>query len=171
MTRRDLIYKWFVYCAGGLLPVWLVGAHILPRFPLFGVIPMLLPLTVAAVAVLEGGLAGAGFGLAVGLLWEVSTPGGLGLWVLGLSLAGLAIGVLTQYALSQSLPGCLLCSAGLLALIDSLRVFRGLITHAAPLSALLGVAVPEFLLSMLWSPVVYALFRRIYQRVGGTKLA
>lgn len=171
MTRRDIIYKWFVYCALGLLPLWVLDAHILPRFPLFGVTPMLLPLAAAAVAVLEGGFAGAGFGLAVGLLWEMGYPGGLGLLVIGLSLAGLVIGVLAQYALSQSLPGFLLCSAGLLALLDGLRVVRGLITHAAPLSALLGVAIPECLLSMVWAPVVYLIFSRVYQRVGGTKLA
>ena len=171
MTHRDLIHKWFVYCTLGLLPLWVLDAHILPRFPLFGVTPMLLPLAAAAVAVLEGSFAGAGFGLAVGLLWEMGYPGGFGLLVVGLSLAGLAIGALAQYALSQSLPGCLLCSAGLLVLLDGLRVARGLITHAAPLSALLGVAIPECLLSMAWVPVVYLIFSRIYQRVGGTKLA
>jgi len=171
MTRRDIIYKWFVYCALGLLPLWVLDAHILPRFPLFGVTPMLLPLAAAAVAVLEGGFAGAGFGLAVGLLWEMGYPGGLGLLVIGLSLAGLVIGVLAQYALSQSLPGFLLCSAGLLALLDGLRVGRGLLTQSAQLPHLLQVAVPECLLSLACTPFIYLLFRTIFNRVGGTKLA
>ena len=149
MTRRDLIHKWLVY-ALGLLPLWLLDDYILPRYPLFGVTPMLLPVAAAAVAVLEGAYAGAGFGMA---------------------LAGMAIGALAQYALSQSFPGCLLCSAAILALLDLLRVLRGLITHAASLPALLQVAVPEFLYSLAWTPVVYLLFRAIFRRVGGTKLA
>ena len=165
MTRRDLIHKWLVY-AMGLLPLWLLDDYILPRYPLFGVTPMLLP-----VAVLEGAYAGAGFGMAVGLLWELAYPGGFGGLVLGMALAGMAIGALSQYALSQSFPGCLLCSAAILALLDLLRVLRGLITHAASLPALLQVAVPEFLYSLAWTPVVYLLFRAIFRRVGGTKLA
>ena len=46
MTRRDLIHKWLVY-ALGLLPVWLLDAYILPRVPLWGTVPMLLPLAAA----------------------------------------------------------------------------------------------------------------------------
>ena len=170
MTRRDQIHKWFVY-ALALVPVWLLDEFVLNRVPLFGVVPMLLPLTVVAVAVLEGSVAGAGFGMAVGLLWELAYPGGSGILVFGMTLAGMLTGSIAQYALSQSFPGCLLCSAAILALLDLLRVLRGLITHAASLPALLQVAVPEFLYSLAWTPVVYLLFRAIFRRVGGTKLA
>ena len=165
MTRRDLIHKWSVY-ALGLLLVWVLDAYILPRYPLLGISPMLLPPALAAVAVLEGAFAGTGFGLAVGLLWELAYPGGFGGLVLFMALAGLATG-----ALSQSLPGCLLCTAGVLAALDSLRVLRGLITDAAGLPALLQVAVPECLLTLVWTPLVYLLFRTIFNRVGGTRLA
>ena len=170
MTTRDQIHKWFFY-ALGLFLVWVLDAQILNRLPVLGTIPMLLPLAVVSVAVLEGAYAGAGFGMAVGLLWELAYPGGFGGLVLGMALAGMAIGALSQYALSQSFPGCLLCSAAILALLDLLRVLRGLITHAASLPALLQVAVPEFLYSLAWTPVVYLLFRAIFRRVGGTKLA
>ena len=69
MTTRDQVHKWFFY-ALGLVPIWVLDAFVLNRIAPFGVIPMLLPLAVAAVAVLEGAYAGTGFGLAVGLLWE-----------------------------------------------------------------------------------------------------
>ena len=170
MTRRDLIHKWLVY-ALGLLPVWLLDAYILPRVPLWGTVPMLLPLAAAAVAVLEGAYAGTGFGMAVGLLWELAYPGGFGGLVFYLALAGMAMGAVSQYALSQSLIGCLLCSAGVLALLDLLRIARILFINAARLSDLLQVAVPEFLWSLAWTPLVWLLFRAIYNRVGGTKLA
>ena len=170
MTRRDLFHKWLVY-ALGLLPVWMLDAYILPRYPLFGVSPMLLPLAAAAVAVLEGAYAGTGFGMAVGLLWELAYPGGFGGLVFFLALAGMAMGAVSQYALSQSLIGCLLCSAGVLALLDLLRIARILFINAARLSDLLQVAVPEFLWSLAWTPLVWLLFRAIYDRVGGTKLA
>lgn len=170
MTRRDLIHKWLFY-ALGLLPIWLLDAYILPRYPIAGVAPMLLPLAGAAVAVLEGAHAGTGFGMAVGLLWELAYPGGFGGLVFFMALAGMAMGALAQYALNQSFPGCLVCSAGVLALLDFLRVARGLFTNSAPLSALLQVACGEFFCSLLFTPLVWLLFRAIYRRVGGTKLA
>ena len=170
MTRRDFIHKWFVY-ALGLLPVWVLDAYILPRYPLWGTVPMLLPLAVAAVAVLEGAYSGTGFGLAVGLLWELAYPGGFGGQVFFQALAGMAMGAVSQYALSQSFAGCLICSAGVLGLLDLLRVGLRLFINAAGLTALLQVAVPEFLWSLAWTPLVWLLFRFIYNRVGGTKLA
>ena len=58
MTRRDQLFKWAVY-ALGLLPVWVLDAFVLSRYPLFGVTPILLPVAAAAVAVLEGAAGGA----------------------------------------------------------------------------------------------------------------
>ena len=170
MTRRDMIHKWSVY-ALGLLPVWLLDAYILPRFPLWGVIPMLLPSAVVAVAVLEGAYAGTCFGMSVGLLWELSYAGGFGGLVFAMALVGMVVGGLSQYALSQSIAGCMLCTTGALLVLDGARVARGLITNAASLAPLLGVAVPECLLTLLWTPLIYLIFRQIYHRVGGTKLA
>ena len=170
MTRRDFIHKWLVY-ALGLLPVWLLDAYILPRYPLYGASPMLLPLAVAAVAVLEGAYSGTGFGLGVGLLWELAYPGGFGGLVFFLALAGMAMGAVSQYALSQSFIGCLICAAVTVGLLELLRVARGLLTNAAPLSALLEAAAPEFLWSVAWTPLVWLLFRAVYRKVGGNKLA
>lgn len=170
MTRRDLIHKWLVY-ALGLLPVWLLDAYILPRYPLYGASPMLLPLAVAAVAVLEGAYSGTGFGLGVGLLWELAYPGGFGGLVFFLALAGMAMGGVSQYALSQTFIGCLICAAGTVGLLELLRIARGLLTNAAPLSALLEAAAPEFLWSVAWTPLVWLLFRAVHRKVGGNKLA
>lgn len=170
MTRRDLIHKWFVY-ALALLPVWLLDAYILPRYPLFGFTPTLLPVAAVTVAVLEGAYAGTGFGMAVGLLWEVAYPGGFGGSVFFLALMGTATGTAAQLALSQTLPGCLLCCGGVLAVLGGLHVASGLLRDLATLPELLQVAVPEFCLSFAWTPFLYLLFRAVYRRVGGTKLA
>ena len=170
MTRRDLIHKWSFY-ALALFAVWVADACILPRYPLFGLTPMLLPLAAVAVAVLEGARAGAGFGLAVGLVWELAYPGGLGWLVFGMALAGLLLGTAAQYGLSQSFPGYLLCCAALLAALDLLRILRALLYGAAPLPVLLQTALPECLLSLAFSPLVWLLFRAVFRRVGGSRLA
>ena len=107
MTRRDLVHKWLIYTLG-LLPVWVLDACILPRFPLFGTVaPMLLPLAVSSVAVLEGACAGTGFGMAVGLLWELAYPGGFGGLVFYLALAGMAFPACSRWRSRSSCgPWC-----------------------------------------------------------------
>ena len=47
MTTKDFSIKWLAY-ALALLPVWFAQSFLLNRFPLFGVVPMLLPDTIAA---------------------------------------------------------------------------------------------------------------------------
>lgn len=169
MTREAFVFKWFWY-AMAVLPVWLAEDLIFSRFPLFGVSPMLLPLAVVAVAVLEGPVAGAGFGLGVGLLWSASLGGPGPLAVAGLALAGAAAGGLAQYILKQTYAGCLLCSAGLLALLDLGRILRRLMDGTAGLGAMLAVAIPEILVSLVFVAPVYLLFRKVWSKVGGTKL-
>ena len=151
MTRRDQIHKWFVY-ALALVPVWLLDEFVLNRVPLFGVVPMLLPLTVVAVAVL-------------------AYPGGSGILVFGMTLAGMLTGSIAQYALSQSFVSCLLCSAGVLAMIDGARIVRYLFVQAETLDVLLQVAASEIAVSLCFTPFIYLLFRMVFRRVGGTKLA
>ena len=170
MTRQALFHKWFLY-ALALFPVWLLDACILSRYPLFGVRPMLLPLAVVAVAVLEGSHAGAGFGLGVGLLWALAYSSGKGMMVIGLTLVGLLTGAAAQYALSQSFLGCLLCSAGALAAIDLWRIAVRLFVRSAGWTSVLRVAVPEILWSLAWTPLVYLIFHAVYRRVGGSRLA
>ena len=170
MTRRNQIHKWSFY-ALALLAVCLLDSCILPRYPLLGLSPMLLPLAACAVSVLEGSRAGAGFGMAVGLLWELAYPGGFGGLVFGMTLAGMLLGAAAQYVLSQSFPSYVLCCAALLALLDLLRVLSALLNDAASLPVLLQTAGGECLLSLVWSPLVWLLFRAVFRRVGGTRLA
>ena len=136
----------------------------------FNDIPMF-DLAALAVAVLEGAYAGTGFGLAEGLLWELAYAGGFGGLVFGMALAGMAVGAASQYVLSQNFFSCLLCSAVVLGALDGLRLIRALFIRLDTLDVLLRVAVPEVLLSLCWTPLVYLIFRVIFRRVGGTRLA
>lgn len=169
MTRGAQILKWVTYTLA-LIPVWFLEAAVLRRVPVLGVFPVLLPLAAVAVAVLEGAVAGAGFGTAVGVLCDVAYFGTGGSMTILLALLGAAVGLVTQYGLRQNYWGYLLCSAGALAALDALRVLRRLLTGAAPLMPLLRVAVPEVLWSLAFTPIVYLLFRAVHRRVGGTAL-
>lgn len=164
MTRQDFLIKWGVY-ALALLPVWFCEVFLLNRFPLFGVAPMLLPLAAIAVAVLEGTVAGAGFGLGVGILCDAVYFNPDGAMTVGLCLLGVGAGALAQYVVRQNLVGCLLCSLLALACIDGVRILANLLTGAAALPVLLSLAGREIAWSMVFVLPVYALFLWVFRRV------
>ncbi|MBQ3135590.1 MAG: rod shape-determining protein MreD [Oscillospiraceae bacterium] len=170
MARQDWIRKWLCY-AMALLPVWWLDAYILTRVPVFGVTPLLLPVAVTSVAVLEGVSGGAGFGFGAGLLWATAYAGGDGSRVLILTLVGMFVGALARYALARSLAGCLICSAGALSVLLVLRGATELFFMRATLWQLLRVALPQLLWTLVWTVPVYGVFYRVYARVGGDKLA
>lgn len=168
MTRGDLLYKWFWY-AMALLVVYLCEDLLFTHLTIFGLTPLLLPLALAAVAMFEGSVAGGGFGLAVGLLCSASWLSAGGGTLLFFCLCGTVAGAAVRYGIKQNLTGCLLCSAGILVLLDALRVVSRVSQGADP-SPLLALAVEEILISLLFCPFVYLLFHKVYSKVGGTRL-
>lgn len=77
MTPRDIAWKWTAYGAA-LALITIFNYYVLTFLPL-GAVPMLLPVTAVAVGVLEGARAGAGFGIAAGIVLAAATHGSL-LW-------------------------------------------------------------------------------------------
>lgn len=169
MTRDAFLFKWFWYTMAAL-PVWMVEDLIFSRLSILGVSPVLLPLTAVAVAVLEGATAGAGFGLLIGLWWAAALPGPHSSSIIIVVLMGLISGLISQYRLSQSYTGCLLCSAVSLLLLSVARILQHLFSGTASLAVLLKIALPELLVSLLFVAPIYILIRLVYDRVGGTKL-
>ena len=164
MTTQDFFIKWGVYGLA-LLPVWFCECFLLNRIPILGVTPMLLPLAAVAVAVLEGTVAGAGFGLAVGILCDAVYFGTNGAMTLGICVAGMLAGALAQNLLRQNLLGCLLCSLLALAAIDGVRILTRLLLGKGELGAMLSLAGREILISMIFVFPVYAMFLWVYHRV------
>ena len=164
MTRRDFFIKWLVY-ALALLPVLTLSLFILPRIPIFGTIPALLPVAAITVAVLEGPVGGAGFGLFVGILADTLIPGIPGTMTFALSFLGGAAGAAARYGVRQNLPGCLTCSAGALILINAVRVLFLFLRSTAPLIPLLLTATKEIFWSLVFLPLVYGIFLWVFHRV------
>lgn len=169
MTRQVFLFKWFVY-ALALLPLCVLQTMVLDRFPIQGVTPVLLPMAAAVVAVLEGPVGGAGYGIYVGAVYEMAVPGTGSLYLLGMCLLGCFVGILARNGLQQGFFGCLLASAGTLVLIDACRIGWRMMKHLAELETMLQVAKPEVLWSLVLFPLVYWIYRAVFRRVGGTSL-
>ncbi len=101
----------------------------------------------------------------VGVLFDASAPGLPGGYILLLTLIGLGAGLLCRYVLRQDLVGCLLCSALALVLIDLPRAAAGLLTGQAGFAVLAALAGKEIVWSLCFVPLVYPLFRWVFNRV------
>lgn len=164
MTRRDFLIKWLVY-ALALIPILILTLFLFPRIPLFGTVPALLPVAAITVAVLEGPIGGAGFGLFVGILADAMIPGIPGTMTFALSFLGACAGAAARYGIHQNLVGCLICSGSSLVLINLVRVIFLFLRDFAPLGPLLLTAVGEIFWSLVFLPLVYGIFFWVFQRV------
>lgn len=163
---NDTLKKWLLYGLGGLLPVWLLDTVLLPRLDL-GVAPVLLPICVVAMAVLERAFTGAQFGLLAGIVWAMTYAGASPWRIPLLTLVGMLSGAVSQYALRQSLSGCMVCAAGTMAGLSVMNVIRGLVHNTASAGALALVAARESAVTLLCAPLIYLLFYRLYRAGGG----
>ncbi len=170
MTRQNQIQKWTVYSLA-LLLVLLVDSAILSQLPIHGICPILIPLAVVAVAVMEGSGAGVPVGFIMGFIWVAGYGGGYGARIFILTLVGLLTGAAAQYMLSHSFWGYILCSAGTLIVLEIWQVGIRLLIRYATLPQLLPIALTELGYTLCFTPVIYLLFQWVYGRVGGTKLA
>jgi len=164
MTRQDYLIKWTAYVLA-FLPLWLADSFLLPWFPLLGVTASLLVPASITVAVLEGPLAGVGFGMFVGVVYDAFHTDAPAWMILALALLGLAAGLTTQYGLRQNLAGCLVCGAAATAVIDLLRMAARLLRGQGGLGAMASVAGREVLAALICGVPVYFVFRWVYRRV------
>lgn len=169
MTTRDQVHKWLLY-ALGLLAVWAAEALVLWRFPLFGVIPVLLPLAAVAVAFWEGARRGAVFSLCVGVLADAIYPGAPGGMTFGLCLMGFCVGAASQYGIRQTFLGYLLCAGASMGALELVRVLGLALIQLGTPEALAWVALKEGLWSLCFTVLIYPLFKLIYDKVGGERL-
>ena len=168
MTTQDQVQKWLCY-ALGVLPIWLAETQILNRVPLFGVIPVLLPLAAVAVALWEGARRGAVFGLCLGVLADAVYPGAPGGMTLGLCLLGFVTGAVCQYGVRQTFVGYALCASVSMGLLELGRVAWCLFSRLGPLPAVGLVAAKEGLWSLCFIPLIYPIFKLISHTVGAQR--
>lgn len=165
MTRRDFIAKWFVYGLG-LFPIWVLDCYILSRYPVYGVTPILLPLAVAAVASLEGQMAGGAFGMWVGFVWETTYPGGAGLMVFVLTISGYIAGTTVQFGLKKGFFGYFLCACSILVGVEAVNIIIAVVREVGTVVQIVPFAIQEMMLTICYTPIVYGIFHKVFRKIG-----
>ena len=111
-----------VLCIVLLLVACVLQRSLGVRLSVFGVHIDLLPLIVAAVAVLMGSGAGFVCGFAAGLLYDASGIGIEGLYPLYYLICGIVCGRIGEYFHNRQIVGTMLCSAGMVLALAGLAV-------------------------------------------------
>lgn len=168
MNGHGAVFKWFLY-ALGVVPVWILETMVLNRLPVFGVIPVLLPLAGVAVALWEGPVPGGVFGLCLGVAADAIYPGVPGGMTLGLALLGCLVGLMTENGVRQNFFGYLLCAGVCMLLMDGVRVAWGAVSGLGPLDALALVGIKEALWSLCFTLLIYPIFKRIHRKTAGSR--
>ena len=102
--RRALVYALY------LVVVLAVQALLLSRLPLLGVHALFLPAAVIAVGMLEDGVWGAVFGLALGILADAGIPENLVLFSLLFPVFGFAAGFISTFFMNKHFLSCFVLS-------------------------------------------------------------
>ena len=125
-------------------------------------------LGVAAVAVglWESPLAGAVFGLCLGVFADAVYPGFPGGMTLGLCIFGWVTGTLSQYRLQKNLLGYSICAVVALTALEAVRAASALLSHVGPTYGVLSLAGRELGCSLIYAIPVYLLFKLIHHAVN-----
>lgn len=157
------VKKWLKYSLV-LLVAWLIQSTLLNRISILGISPMLVPVCVACVAMFEGGDSGAAFGLGAGLLLALTQSDRAALYVVGLTLAGAAVGGLSTHYFTSTILSSLLMSIMALAISEGLIWLFGMAVGTLPGIALVTVLLPVIGVSFLFTPLLYFPAKAIHDR-------
>lgn len=163
--RQYIIFKWCVYSAVTLL-FCLVQICGLRHLRLIGVVPLLYPVLSAMVATFEGRSGGIFFAAGLGALCDVALyPPFVGFFTAAFAAAALLTALIAEFLLTPGFLCGLIAVSITFLLLDVGRV----LLYAAggqDVAAVLSVAGREFLVTLLFLPLVFPVYRWIYKWVS-----
>ena len=163
LTRKSLITKWILY-AFVLVLFSALQQLVLDQIRLLGVVPFLLPMVVAIVAAVEGPTGGAVFGLAVGVLADLTGSGVFpGVYTLGFACAALAVAVISKYWVMRSLFGAVIYALLSFAALDALQFLYLFFVQGARPEVVASLAGREAAISLVFVIPIYLAYTRVYR--------
>jgi rod shape-determining protein MreD len=149
-----------------------VQVSIFSQLHVFGALPDLLLVTLVAVALLRGSVAGAVGGFFAGLLVDTASLGTLGLTSLVLTLVGFWVGRYGETTGRDRFHAPFLSIAVVTVLYQlGLLVVHFVLGEAAPAGAVFSSLVPAIILNVVVTAPLYALVRRLLRPVEREELS
>lgn len=148
-----------------LLVYYLLETSVGLRVSILGIHPDVLPVAVAAAALLDGPAEGAIVGFAAGVLYDVALVSVQGLYPAFYMLFGVAAGFVSRRFLRKIWPSAVLLTAAAMITVGGLRyVFYLLLMKQASFLLSFQALCAEVLLTAALSPLVFFPYRRLSRR-------
>jgi hypothetical protein len=137
-----------------LFILYILQALIFPRLPVYGAKPLIIPVSVIAIGVFEGGAWGGFFGLAAGVLCDIACGSGV-LFTVVLPLIGMLVGMLTEFVIIRSLYSFIFCALIALLVIAFMQTFSLLVFDRLELKLIARIAAAQTLYSLAFAIPLY----------------
>lgn len=147
-----------------LLIIYLLQSSVFPHLKILGVKPLLLPLFAVGVGLFRGGLAGGCWGLAAGLLCDISLGGTGLLFTVFLTACGFFTGFLSQFVLAKGFPSYFVISLSVLMIAAFIQMFGLLAYYGADPLILILTGLKQTLYSLILTVPIYLWIRRASQQ-------
>lgn len=146
-----------------LLIAFILQAGIFALLPIAGAKPLILLAAVVGVAFFNGCKHGGGFGLAAGMLCDISYNQPTAEFTVMFTLIGICIGLLTDSLLAKGFPAFLICSICAFLICGILETLNPIIYEGAEVIPLMKVVANQLLYSLLFILPSYYTARFIYR--------
>lgn len=148
-----------------LLLLFVLQSMVFSRLRIMSVAPLIMPMAVIGVGLFEGATWGGGFGIAAGVLCDLSYSETSVFFTVLLTILGMAVGLLSEYVLTKGLFSYLLCCLLSLVIIAFLQMFGFLVFQRVDIQSLLQVGIIQTLYSLIFSVPTYYLTKIVSRKV------
>jgi rod shape-determining protein MreD len=138
-----------------LLALYLLQTSVFSRLRLWGVSPLILPLFAVGIGLFRGGLAGGCWGLAAGVLCDISLGGNSLLFTVFLTACGFFSGFMSQFIVAKGFPSFFVLSLTSLVIAAFLQMFSLLVYYGTDPIALVRTGLLQTLYSLFFTIPVY----------------
>ena len=146
---------------GLLLLLYILQAMVFPYIKVFGVKPLILPVAVMCVSLFDGYLRGGLFGLAAGMLCDLSFNQPILQFTIFMTALGLVAGYLFDTVMSTGFLAFLMCTAGALVVCAVIQWFPLVVYNGTDFLAVLKVTAIQTVYSAIFTFPLYYIVRNI----------
>lgn len=135
--------------------IYVLQAGVFSRLPLLGLVPLLLPVSVAGIAMTEGLDAGGICGIFAGMLCDVAFNQPTMVYTIALTIVGLGIGYLSETVFARSFVSYLAANAIALIFVSIIQGFSLVFFRGQSVMPVMLSAVFQTVYSLVYSVPLY----------------
>ena len=166
MKRRAIVISVALH-ALLLVIVYVFQGMIFPYVRIYGLVPLILPIVCAGVAIYEGCHAGGIMGLFAGILCDVSFNQPIGLFMIVLTFSGLFFGALADTVLTRGFVTYLFSCVVILLISAFVQIFPFLFFAGILQTTLLDIFLWQTLYSLFFAIPIWFFVRALGKRAQG----